>query len=180
MANRVLIGKTATGVYGVKVSKPGIDVTSGADKDMLFNSTSVRTGLIYAGGSALNFDATGSNPSESTGQNFLTTGSKANLGYIPLVVFSEKNQGELEEDDTPGGVYIFVTNRSIWKTTSSTVTPCSARTAEVTSNSLQGVNPADGRAYDDTPSSKEDAINVSFFVLRIPCAFGYMNNTYFG
>ena len=180
MANRVLIGKTATGVYGVKVSKPGIDVTSGADKDMLFNSTSVRTGLIYAGGSALNFDATGSNPSESTGQNFLTTGSKANLGYIPLVVFSEKNQGELENTELDPVEFLFVTDMSIWKTTSSTVTPCTAKIAIISGNSIQGVNPTDGRDYANVSSLREDAINVSFFVLRIPCAFGYMNNTYFG
>ena len=179
MANRVLLGKTASGVFGLKVSKPGIDVTSGADKDMLFNSTSVRTGLVYAGGSALNFDGGGTNPSETGGQNFLTTGSKASLGYIPLVIFSEKNNGEIEIQD--GDEQLYVSERSLWKTTTSTVTPVEAQPGGVGgSNVLEGANPSDGRGYNGVSDSDEDAINVSFFVLRIPCAFGYMNSTYFG
>ena len=48
------------------------------------------------------------------------------------------------------------------------------------SNVLQGTNPSDGRAYDGVSTANENALDVSFFVLRIPCAFGYMNSTYFG
>ena len=35
MANRVIIGKIGSD-FGLKVSKPGVDVTTGANKDMLF------------------------------------------------------------------------------------------------------------------------------------------------
>ena len=174
MANRVIIGKVGSD-FGIKVSKPGIDVTTGADKDMLFHSTSVRTGLVYAGGAGLSLG--------DSAQNFLTTGSKASLGYPPLVIFSEKNNGEIDAVD--GDVSLYVSERSLWSTTTSTVTPVTAQSGAVDgSNVLQGVNPSDGRGYGLSSSvlssSEENALDVSFFVLRIPCAFGYMNSTYFG
>ena len=170
MANRVIIGKIGSD-FGLKVSKPGVDVTTGANKDMLFDSTSVRTGLVYAGGAGLQLG--------DSAQNFLTTGSKASLGYIPLVIFSEKNNGEIDIQD--GDVQLYVSERSLWSTTSSEVTPVTGLQAGVDgSNVLQGFNPDPGRSYDGVTSANENALDVSFFVLRIPCAFGYMNSTYFG
>ena len=69
---------------------------------------------------------------------------------------------------------------SIWKTTTSTVTPCTANVATVVGQTFFGVRPSDGRGYDQVNASQENALNVSYFVLRIPCAWGYMNDTYFG
>ncbi len=170
MANRVIIGKIGSD-FGLKVSKPGVDVTSGADKDMLFDSTSVRTGLVYAGGAGLQLG--------DSAQNFLTTGSKPDLGYPPLVIFSEKNNGEIDIQD--GDVQLYVSERSLWSTTSSEVTPVTGLPAGVDgSNVLQGFNPDPGRAYSGVSTANENALDVSFFVLRIPCAFGFMNSTYFG
>jgi len=109
-----------------------------------------------------------------------TTVSSIAHSIFSLVIFSEKNNGNLLFDDFQGDV----SQMSIWKTTTSTVTPCTAQTAAVSflggSNIFTGTLPSDGRNYDGVNSSNENAINVSYFVLRIPCAWGYMNDTYFG
>ena len=41
MANRILLGDIGS-TFGLKVSRAGTDVTTGADKDMLFGSSMVR------------------------------------------------------------------------------------------------------------------------------------------
>jgi len=170
MANRVLVGKMGSD-FGIKVSKEGFDVTTTADKNLLFDSTAGRTGLVYAGATGLQL--------ANSSDNYLTTGSKTSLGYPPIVVFSERNNGNLIFGDigNEGGD---VSQMSIWKTTTSTVTPCTANVATVVGQTFFGVRPTDGRNYDQVNSSKEDAFDVSYFVLRIPCAWGYMNSTYFG
>ena len=81
-------------------------------KDLLFDSTSVRTGLVYAGAKGLNLG--------DSADNFLTTGSKASLGYIPLVIAVEKNMGNRLEGD--GSEYVEIDEISLWKTTTSTFT----------------------------------------------------------
>ncbi len=90
------------------------------------------------------------------------------------------NNGNLLFDDGQGDV----SQMSIWKTTTSTVTPCTANVAAVSffggNNIFTGTLPSDGRGYDGVAASNENALNVSYFVLRIPCAWGYMNDTYFG
>lgn len=55
MANRVLLGDIGSNDFGLKISKPGVDVTSATDKQLLFDSRKGRTGQIYAGGAGLNF-----------------------------------------------------------------------------------------------------------------------------
>ena len=50
MTNRVLVGKIANGVYGLKVAKEGVDVTTAKATDLLFDSSIRRYGVIYAGG----------------------------------------------------------------------------------------------------------------------------------
>ena len=168
MANRVLLGNRSTGGYGLYVSKDGTDVTSCAKKDLLFDSTSVRSGLVYAGATGLTLN--------DSADNFLTTGSKASLGYIPLVISVEKNMGARYASD--GSEADDIDEISLWKTTTSTYTPCTANTLGSGGNGYIG--PDDGRNYDRFLSSEENAINVSYFVLRIPCAYGYMTSTYFG
>lgn len=39
MAKRVLLGKISSGVYGLRISRKGVDVTSASGKDLLFDST---------------------------------------------------------------------------------------------------------------------------------------------
>jgi len=168
MGNRVLLGNRSTGGYGLYVSKDGSDVTSCAKKDLLFDSTSVRSGLVYAGATGLTLN--------DSADNFLTTGSKASLGYIPLVISVEKNMGARFESD--GSESVDIDEISLWKTTTSTYTPCTAETLGSGGNGYIG--PQNGRSYNQISSTNENAINVSYFVLRIPCAYGYMTSTYFG
>ena len=85
MANRVLMGNRSTGGYGLYVSKSGSNVLNCARKDLLFDASQSRAGEVYAGGSLSSLG--------NTTQNFLSTGSKANLGYIPLVVSTEDRRG---------------------------------------------------------------------------------------
>ena len=168
MGNRVLLGNRSTGGYGLYVSKDGSDVTSCAKKDLLFDSTSVRSGLVYAGATGLTLN--------DSADNFLTTGSKASLGYIPLVISVEKNMGARFESD--GSESVDIDEISLWKTTTSTYTPCTAETLGSGGNGYIG--PQNGRRHNQISSTNENAINVSYFVLRIPCAYGYMTSTYFG
>ena len=89
MANRVLIGNRSTGGYGLYVSKAASNVLTCARKDLLFDASQARAGEVYAGGSLSSLG--------NTTQNFLSTGSKANLGYIPLVITTEDRRGEYED-----------------------------------------------------------------------------------
>ena len=68
-----------------------------------------------------------------------------------------------------------------WKKLKSLKVPLAGKTG-TTNNSgvLSGTVPSDGRSYSGISTSQENAFNVSYFVLRIPCAYGYMNSTYFG
>ena len=172
MANRVALGKIGSD-FGIKVSKKGQNALTATNENLLFDSTAFRTGQIYAGGFDLNLG--------DSADNFLTTGSKSSLGYIPAVIFSEKNRGEREHDDF---ISNFVSEVSLWKTTTSTVTPITADAFTFTEQdpvgTLTAPLPSDGRNYAGVHSSKENALNVNYFVLRIPCAYGYMNSTYFG
>ena len=185
MANRVLLGNLGSGNFGLKVSKKNVDVTTAADKDLLFNSNLDRTGQIYAGANNINFNGVSGNPTENAGINFLTAVSpnKTTLGYIPLILRTEKNMGERE--DVTDFDY-FIDQISLWETTQSSFIPSEAQANDFAeqapvSNFTQPA-PQPGRSVGGTNinSGEEDAINVTFFVLRIPCAYGFMNSTYFG
>ena len=168
MANRVLLGNRSTGGYGLYVSKEGQNVLTCADKELLFDSRANRTGLVYAGATGLNLG--------DSADNFLTTGSKASLGYPPLVVVSEKNTGERYSSSADQ----YTDQISFWKTTDSTITPATGQVGVTNSGVLSGDIPTNGRAISGVSDTQEDATNVSYFVLRIPCAYGYMTSTYFG
>ena len=171
MANRVLLGNDGSN-YVLKVSKKAQNVLTASSSNLLFDSTKARTGQIYAGGFDLNLG--------DSADNFLTTGSKSNLGYIPAVIFTEKNNGERENDDF---ISNFVSEVSLWKTTTTTVTPITADAFTFTEQdpvgTLSAPLPNDNRNYSGVSSAREDATNVNYFVLRIPCAYGYMTSTNF-
>jgi len=125
----------------------------------------------------------------STGVNFLTGSGtiKPSLGYVPLIVLSEQHGGGYEGEEEEEEIYESVNRLSLFKTTSSTMYPVEAAADSPTS---QGANGTDvgapvsiGRNYTynnaEIPQQTE-MINASFFVLRIPCAYGYMTSTYFG
>lgn len=134
----------------------------------------------YVGNPAITINET---TSESVGTNFLSTGSKANLGYIPLVIISERNKGEVENN--AGDESTWTQDTSMWQTTSTTITPITITTTAPVNglngtSQLAGSDPNLGRNYDGVGSASEDAREVSFFVLRMPCAYGYMTSSYFG
>ena len=166
MANRVLLGNRATGGYGMYVSKAGSNVLTCNRKELLFDSSQKRAGEVYAGGTQSSIG--------NSGQNFLTTGSKSNLGYIPLVIYTEDKRGEF--DDNQGIDQLYISRRDFIQTTSSTITP----------KTLGGqVNPVQQQlsSFPEEINNRRTAdacTNFKFLVLKIPCAYGYMNSTYFG
>ena len=184
MANRVLLGNLGSGNFGLKVSKKNVDVTTAADKDLLFNSNLDRTGQIYAGANNINFNGVSGNPTENAGVNFLTAVSpnKTSLGYIPLILRTEKNMGE--RTDTTNFTYD-TDQISAWETTTTSIIPVTPQALDFQEispiNNFTQPAPQTGRStVTEIPSSQEDALNVNYFVLRIPCAYGYMTATNFG
>lgn len=152
--------------YGLKIAKKNANVNSVGPKDLLFDSRLRRRGTIYASG----FQSTMS----STGINF--KGNKQELGYVPLVITNEDRKGSIEEEDGGFGAgeeynYEFNAYRSLFQATKTTLKPIKAL----------------GWGYDDLTSyafgrdtnPNNSVANLSFKVLRIPCAYGYMTDTYF-
>ena len=171
MANRVLAGNRASGGYGLYVSKANSNVLTCDDKDLLFSTKEKVSGAaqVYAGGTL---------SSLSSSQNFLTTSSKDNLGYIPLVITNEdynaiwnwgaKSSGSLT-------LRLVQSNVSMFAYTSSTLTPCQVDTfpennpAGVTESRRTNVS-----EYGGGTGGSQACVNLNFVVLKIPCAFGYM------
>tara|TARA_B110000858_G_scaffold88719_1_gene102499 strand:- start:3756 stop:4661 length:906 start_codon:yes stop_codon:yes gene_type:complete len=126
----------------------------------------------------------------SNGVNFLTASgtSKPNLGYVPLVVLAEQVGGGYEGEVVGDDIYEAVNRLSLWKTTSSTIHPVMADADEPSSATTNGTFVGDpvivGREYgynEGVEGEVETAmVNANFFVLRVPCAYGYMTSTYFG
>lgn len=135
---------------------------------------------------------------DTNGINYLTgTGStKAGLGYIPLITLAEANTGTAQQDGDEEDYDSFeqVSTFSIWETTATHMFPASGESSSPTGtgNSVGKNNasvftasgPVDrGRGYnilEDNEENKIECENCSFFVLRIPLAYGYMNSTYYG
>lgn len=173
MANRILIGNRATGGYGMYVSKSGADVLTCAAKDLLFDSRQgVGSGLIYAGGQVSSVVA-------SAGINFLTTGSKQGLGYVPLVITNEAIRGVWGESGG-GGLSSEAWDQSrvdVFATTASHIYPMQY--------DADGGGSHDRRTTESDPpdgysrGGNQACVDLVFFVLKMPCAYGYMNSTYF-
>ena len=159
MANRVLIGNKDASAspgtnygYGMYVSKAGSNVLTCGRKDLLFDSSqgTGASGFIYAEGFDLDI---------TVAHNFLTTNSKPNLGYIPLVMHAEDMQ-----------------QTHNWST-SSTITPYRFGAGNAT-----GALPVTGRRTTSAEvglGESQACTSLGYFVLKIPCAYGYMNSTYF-
>ena len=81
MANRVVLGKDGSD-YCLKVSEPGDNVLSPSEP-LIFDSTVVRTGQVYAGGNSSSLSSSGVDWSATKGQ----------LGYIPLVTQTNDDNG---------------------------------------------------------------------------------------
>lgn len=135
---------------------------------------------------------------DSNGINYLTgTGStKAGLGYIPLITLAEANTGTAQHDGSEEDYDSFeqVSTFSIWETTATHMYPAAGSSdAPTDTGTSVGRNNASsftaggpairGRSYnilEDFDENHTECTNCSFFVLRIPLAYGYMNSTYYG
>ena len=179
MANRVLIGNKDASVspgtnygYGMYVSKAGSDVLTCGRKDLLFDSSqgTGASGFFYAGGFDLDI---------TVAHNFLTTNSKDNLGYIPLVIHAEDMQ-QTHNWSTSAGYQTrewYATGMDILQTTSSTITPY-----RLGAGDAPGALPIAGRRTTSEEVGLGDSqacTSLGYFVLKIPCAYGYMTSTYF-
>ena len=149
--------------YGLKIAKKNANVNTVGPKDLLFDSRLRRRGTIYASG----FQST----MGSSGIDF--KGNKQELGYVPLVITNEDRKGSIDDEESAGTEYDYEFNdyRSNFQATKTTLKPIKALgwdAFDVTSYTLgRGTNPNNSVA------------NLSFKVLRIPCAYGYMTDTYF-
>lgn len=131
----------------------------------------------------------------SNGTNYLTASgtTKPGLGYVPLITLVETNSGGFSfEDDGDEEFVESVSRISLWKTTATHMFP-GAADADLPGSTQSGysynavlthgtdVGPPvnTGRGYYSDDEGME-MTNASFFVLRIPCGYGYMNSTYFG
>tara|TARA_A100001015_G_scaffold218530_1_gene245646 strand:+ start:26 stop:550 length:525 start_codon:yes stop_codon:yes gene_type:complete len=174
MANRVLMGNRSSGGYGLYVSKANSNVLSCDDKDLLFSSNGKVSGAmpVYAGGSQ---------SSLSGSLNFLTTGSKDDLGYIPLVIATENENRVWNWGAKTSGaadIQLNQNNVSMFTYTSSTITPSQI-------NAFPANNPAvsDGRRtsqvdYGSNTGGTQACTGLEFVVLKMPCAFGHMSGYY--
>ena len=188
MANRVQLGNIGSSQFGLKVSKPSENVLTTDEKNLIFDSRKNRNGQVVGGGVGINFDngTASTSASETQGVNFLSvTGiQKEQLGFVPLVLHVEKNTGEFEVF-TAGDNDFYVSNLSMIETTSTLICPVSFIPTNDTSNETQhtGIIDADvptrGRSYDNLSSSAENCLNCSYYVLRIPCGYGYMTSSFF-
>ena len=141
MTNRVLIGKSGSD-YVLKISQPG---DSGGvlspNKPLLFDSATYRTGEVYAGG----------NFSSSSGVDWSAT--KGTLGYIPLIISSDDQNGN-EEISSTAYLEEYVDNAGAYYATTTHLEFGQVRT---------------GASYQN-----QTRTNVFFMVVRMPCQYGKM------
>ena len=111
MPERILLGKDNAGTFCLKVSQPGDSGGVRAPNEpLLFDSTSVRSGMVYAGGNA----------SSTTTVNWSAT--KGQLGFIPLVISTDDNAGS-KEVFSNGTKEEYYENGEHFNTTLTSITP---------------------------------------------------------
>ena len=187
MAERVILGKLDSTNYGCRVSKPGTNVLTTSANNYIFDSTINRTGQIVAGGVGIQFDGgtNANSASETIGINFMTSSGvqKEQLEYVPLIVHVERNVGEFQYDDDLESEG--VGDIGMVGTSSISFTPYQWKPENDTTDETPGkflivpTVPEPGRSYVNISTIGEDCLDCSYYVLRIPCAFGFMTSDYF-
>tara|TARA_B100000902_G_scaffold395922_1_gene455574 strand:+ start:168 stop:641 length:474 start_codon:yes stop_codon:yes gene_type:complete len=153
MANRILLGKDSGGNYCLKVSQPGDNVLSPSEP-LIFDSTSVRSGMIYAGGSS----------SSTTGINWSST--KGTLGYIPLAISMDDAVGTREQWNASQLNEEYQERIGMTETTTTNINPVRFKAA--------GSPASDSTGY---AARSRTATNLKFLILRVPCQYGKMNDS---
>jgi len=164
MTARVLLGNDGT-TYVLKVCRKGDSggVTS-PNKPLLFDSTkSYWSGQVYAGGSA----------SSTTSITWSGTKGALSIGganVLPLIVAADSQRGRyrvLGAAAHGGTDTRNISNASTFQTTATTLQPVQFA-AKNPSTSIVSESMGSGRT----------STNLKFLVLRMPCAYGYMTDTY--
>jgi hypothetical protein len=172
-----LIIRTGGGKVGLRISKPGQNALTATGKDLLINTNEGRTGQIFAGGTDLSASGTELNP----GYNFRTgTGvTKPALGYIPLVITREDNNGDTDVSSSSNDE-TYMESTSFFKTTNTYLKP-TAMNINISNISSSNLSNGNWNALDGaTRAQTEACTNLKYYVLRIPLGYGYMTSTYYG
>lgn len=148
MANRVLLGNDGSN-YVLKVSQPSDNVLSPSEP-LLYDSTSVRSGMVYAGGNA----------SSTTGINWSAT--KGTLGYIPLTISMDDKTGTIETYNAGAEEERYQERSGMVEITTTNINPIEFSEIANSANGMAGAS--------------RTATNLKFIVLRIPCQYGKMTD----
>ena len=160
--------------YGLKVSKVNADIERVGPKDLLFDSRVGRRGVVYAQG----FQASASGRvSFVRGDDFLE--------YIPLITHEEEKMGYRQVYSQSGSISQEHTNQIAEQVASREDSIQPIRAADYLSvgpNIETGTSSSTfvpRRADGSTLFSGNSCENLSFKALRIPCAYGYMQDYYY-
>lgn len=151
--------------YGLKVAKQNANVDEVGQKDLLFDSRSDRRGVIYAQG----FQS-----SASTEVNF-KRGTDF-LNYIPLITHDEKKQGFRTVAQSIGAMTTFANNAIAEQIASREDSIQPIRAASFYTGQGPWIDSGVNGVGRQSLNLCED---LSFKVLRLPCAYGYMNQLYY-
>ena len=172
MGERVSVGKLADGTFGLQVSKDSVSVTGGVStEDLVFDSRRHRTGVMYGGGFL----------SSVSSAITLNISSKPTLPYIPLVTYQETAVGEdeIETDNQDGGgegeiIFEYCARVDMHETTPTTFRPCEMADSYTTGGSSS--SPGYRSMIRNGRATFANCTNLNYKVLRIPLAYGYMND----
>jgi hypothetical protein len=163
MAARVLLGENQSGLYGLFISRPGDNVLSPSNPLLFSSEVTNWSGQVYAGGQA----------SSTTGINWSATKgsiSVASTNIIPLVISVDDQIGKYRAVG-PSSYIGFDTrdlsNQSTFETTTTNINPVRFIT----------LNP-NSTIVTESMGTSRTSTNLKFFVLKMPCAYGYMSSTY--
>mgnify|MGYP003112378234 FL=1 len=172
MGERVTAGKLADGTFGLQVSKDSVSVTGGVGtEDLVFDSRRHRTGVMYGGGFL----------SSVSSAITLNISSKPTLSYIPLVTYQETAVGEEEvnTDNTDQNgegeeKFEYCSRVDMHETTPTSFRPCEM----AKDYTLSGSSSSAGykSMIRNGRSTFANCTNLNYKVLRIPLAYGYMND----
>ena len=163
MANRVLLGKSGS-AHVLKISRKGDNVLSPSNPLLFDSSKSGWSGQVYAGGSA-------SSTTSITWSATKGSLSIAGANVIPLIVAADSQRGSIRINGAVtsglnGSDFRTNSQQSIFETTASTLKP------------LKVINQNPSTTSATTIATGRTSTNLKFLVLKMPCAFGYMNSTY--
>ena len=164
MPERVLLGKDNAGTYCLKISRKGDEVRSPNNPLLFDSSKSYWSGQVYAGGSA-------SSTTSITWNATKGSLSIAGANVIPLIVAADSQRGSIRvvgavTSGLSGNDFRDNSQQSIFETTASTLKP------------LKVINQNPSVSSATTVTTGRTSTNLKFLVLKMPCAFGYMNATY--